>query len=227
VPDGPDGTGQKGFTISYTGVGSGAGRAQLIAGTVDFAGSDTAASADETNQQFQPPADANVTAAIDDATINGDGTLTLNYLTSAPQAYPISTVSCLLVPTRLDANKGDNLKAFLNYILSSAGQAKAPTIGYAALPSKILSVATTQAASINPEVATTSTTVTTAAPTTTTTAKKITATVVPTTAPPGPELARSGRNFGFPVTLGSLLTLAGVALLAESRRARRARRTTG
>lgn len=37
-------------TIAYTGVGSGAGRSQLIAGTVDFAGSDTLASADETNQ---------------------------------------------------------------------------------------------------------------------------------------------------------------------------------
>ncbi|HEV7535055.1 MAG TPA: substrate-binding domain-containing protein, partial [Acidimicrobiia bacterium] len=37
-------------TIAYTGVGSGAGRTQLIAGTVDFAGSDTAASADETTQ---------------------------------------------------------------------------------------------------------------------------------------------------------------------------------
>ena len=38
------------MTIAYTGVGSGAGRSQLIAGTVDFAGSDTLASADETNQ---------------------------------------------------------------------------------------------------------------------------------------------------------------------------------
>ena len=28
-------------TIAYTGVGSGAGRSQLVAGTVDFAGSDT------------------------------------------------------------------------------------------------------------------------------------------------------------------------------------------
>ena len=37
-------------TIAYTGVGSGAGRSQLIAGTIDFAGSDTLASADETNQ---------------------------------------------------------------------------------------------------------------------------------------------------------------------------------
>jgi phosphate transport system substrate-binding protein len=39
-----------GVNISYTGVGSGAGRAQLIAGTVDFAGSDVAASATEAQQ---------------------------------------------------------------------------------------------------------------------------------------------------------------------------------
>ena len=36
-----------GVTIAYTGVGSGAGRTQLIAGTVDYAASDVAASAAE------------------------------------------------------------------------------------------------------------------------------------------------------------------------------------
>src|SRR5918992_530509 len=39
-----------GVTIAYTGVGSGAGRTQLIAGTVDFAGSDVPATAAETQQ---------------------------------------------------------------------------------------------------------------------------------------------------------------------------------
>ena len=39
-----------GVNIAYTGVGSGAGRAQLIAGTVDFAGSDVAAAATEIQQ---------------------------------------------------------------------------------------------------------------------------------------------------------------------------------
>jgi ABC-type phosphate transport system substrate-binding protein len=69
---------------------------------------------------FKPPATANVTAAIDDATINGDGSLALNFLTAAAEAYPISTVSYFLVPTKMDANKGDNLKAFLAYVLGSA-----------------------------------------------------------------------------------------------------------
>ena len=364
-------------TISYTGVGSGAGRSQLIAGTVDFAGSDTAASADETNQLntkygsfvylpetaggiavlykvaalpnlklsgptlakifngtitnwndpaiaadsgaagpnlpiqvyvrqdksgtsgvftdylskagggawtvgstqtfptdhgqigktgsdgvanavaaadgaigyaehsfakernlaevavkngaggFKTPTDANVTAAIDDATINADGTLTLNYLTTAPEAYPISTVSYLLVPAKLDVNKGDNLKAFLAYILSSTGQGKAPGLGYAPLPAKILSLATAQAAKINPEPVTTTTTA--PPPTTTTTVQKATTTVKAAVAPaaPDPALAKSGRNFGAPVTAGLLLTLAGVALLAQGRRARQARPSNG
>src|SRR3954469_485789 len=39
-----------GATIAYTGVGSGAGRTQLIAGTVDFAGSDVLATAAEVDQ---------------------------------------------------------------------------------------------------------------------------------------------------------------------------------
>ncbi|HEV7535268.1 MAG TPA: phosphate ABC transporter substrate-binding protein PstS, partial [Acidimicrobiia bacterium] len=39
-----------GVSIAYTGVGSGAGRTQLIAGTVDFAGSDVPAAAAEVQQ---------------------------------------------------------------------------------------------------------------------------------------------------------------------------------
>src|SRR5581483_768136 len=39
-----------GVNIAYTGVGSGAGRTQLIAGTVDFAGSDVAAAPAEAQQ---------------------------------------------------------------------------------------------------------------------------------------------------------------------------------
>ena len=176
---------------------------------------------------FKTPGDPNVTAAIDDATINPDGTLTLNYLTTAPEAYPISTVSYLLVPTKLDASKGDNLKAFIAYALSSTGQGKAPALGYAPLPAKILSLSVAQAAKINPEPVTTTTT-TTAPPTTTTTVKKTTTTIKAAVVPaaPDPALAKSGRNFAAPVTVGSLLTLAGVALLAQGRRARRARHSS-
>jgi phosphate transport system substrate-binding protein len=173
---------------------------------------------------FKSPGAANVTAAIDDAAINGDGSLALNFLTSAAEAYPISTVSYFLVPTKMDANKGDNLKAFLAYILGSTGQAKATTLNYAPLPAKVLSLSTAQVAKVNPEPATTSTTVTTAAPTTTTTAKKITPKVAPTitNTAPDPALANSGRNFALPTTVGVLCTVAGLGLLAQARRRRTA-----
>jgi len=170
---------------------------------------------------FKPPLAANVTAAIDDATINSDGSLALNFATSAAEAYPISTVSYFLVPTQMDANKGDNLKAFLAYVLSSAGQDKANTLGYAPLPARIVSLSTAQAAKVNPAPA--STTTTTAAPTTTTTAKKITPTVAPTTTTaPDPALASSGRNFALPTTVGVLFTVTGLGLLAQARRRRTA-----
>ena len=85
--------------------------------------------------EFKGPDTANVTAAIDAATINPDGTLTLNYTSANPGVYPISTISYFLIPTKMDANKGDNLIAFLNYALGD-GQGKAAALGYAPLPDK-------------------------------------------------------------------------------------------
>ena len=173
---------------------------------------------------FKQPNAANVTAAIDDAVLNADGSLGLNFTTSAAEAYPISTVSYFLVPTHLDDNKADNLKAFLAYVLSSAGQDKANGLGYAPLPSKVMSMSTAQAAKVNPAAVTTTTaapTTTTTAPVTTTTAKKVKPAVAPAqTAAPDPALANSGRNFAAPVTVGALLTVAGLGLLAQSRRRR-------
>ncbi|MDQ1568619.1 MAG: phosphate transport system substrate-binding protein [Actinomycetota bacterium] len=168
---------------------------------------------------FKTPGAANVTAAIDDATTQADGSLLLNFTTSAAEAYPISTVSYFLVPTKMDANKGDNLKAFLAYALGSTGQGKATPLGYAPLPAKIQALAVGQAAKVNPAAATT-TTQTTAAPTTTTTAVKVSPAVVPTAAP-DPALASSGRSFALPVTVGALLLLVGMTLLLRGR----ARRT--
>jgi phosphate transport system substrate-binding protein len=177
---------------------------------------------------FKQPNAANVAAAIDDATVNPDGSLSLNFTTSAAEAYPISTVSYLLVPTKMDEKKGENLKAFLAYVLSSAGQGKANALGYAPLPAKVVTMATAQAAKVNPAPATTTTTApptttTTAAPTTTTTAKKVKPTVAPEQAEaPDPALAASGRNFGLPLTVGALFTVAGLGLLAQARRRRTA-----
>src|SRR5437870_4450568 len=87
--------------------------------------------------EFKGPDTAAVTQAIDAATANPDGTLTLNYTTSHAGVYPISTVSYFLVPTKMDANKGDNLVAFLNYALGTGGQGGAEKLGYAPLPEKV------------------------------------------------------------------------------------------
>lgn len=175
---------------------------------------------------FKQPNSANVTAAIDDAVVNTDGSLGLNFTTSAAEAYPISTVSYFLVPTQMDAKKGDNLKAFLAYVLSAEGQGKANGLGYAPLPAKVVTMATAQAAKVNPQAVTTTTqapTTTTQAPVTTTTAKKIKPAVAPAqTSAPEPALAASGNEFGLQLAVGGLLTVAGLGLLAQARRRRTA-----
>jgi len=86
--------------------------------------------------EFKGPDTAAVTQAIDAAATNPDGTLTLNYTTGNAGVYPISTVSYFLVPTKMDPAKGDNLIAFLNDALSTDGQGKAASLGYAPLPEK-------------------------------------------------------------------------------------------
>jgi phosphate transport system substrate-binding protein len=98
--------------------------------------------------EFKGPETGNVTAAIDAATVNPDGTLTLNYTTATAGVYPISTTSYAMVPTKLDAAKGENLIAFLNYALGD-GQGKAAALGYAPLPEKIKNVAKAAVAKIN------------------------------------------------------------------------------
>ena len=67
--------------------------------------------------EFKGPDTAAVTAALDAAMLNPDGTLTLNYTTTKPGVYPISTTSYLLVPSKMDEKKAENLVAFLNYVL--------------------------------------------------------------------------------------------------------------
>lgn len=86
--------------------------------------------------EFKGPETAAVTAALDAATPNPDGTLTLNYTTNRPGVYPISTTSYLLVPTRMDPRKGDNLVSFLNYVLGD-GQGKAAGLNYAPVPDSV------------------------------------------------------------------------------------------
>lgn len=103
--------------------------------------------------QFKSPADSGAVAeAIDDATVKPDGTLTLNYLTTNPSAYPISTTSYVLAATKMDAKKGDNLRAFLDYALGE-GQSKAPALSYSPLPARLATSGRQKAASINASTA--------------------------------------------------------------------------
>ena len=99
--------------------------------------------------EFKGPDTAAVTQAIDAAGSNPDGTLALNYTTTNGGVYPISTTSYFIVPTKLDANKGDNLAAFLNYALSTGGQGGAEKLGYAPLPEKVRTAALAAVGRIN------------------------------------------------------------------------------
>jgi phosphate transport system substrate-binding protein len=164
---------------------------------------------------YTKPLTDNVSAAIDDATQNADGTLTLKYLTTIPSAYPISTVSYLMAPVSMDPAKGDNFKAFVNYILGADEQNKAVQLGYAPLGTKVRTLALGQLDKVNPVVATTTTTVTTAAPVTTTTTIK--AVVTPAT-PIKPTIVSTGVNTDTKVLLGALLLALGAACVLAGRR---------
>jgi phosphate transport system substrate-binding protein len=54
-----------------------------------------------------------------------------------PNAYPISTFTWLLIPSKIsDAHKRDEIKAFLKWILT-IGQGTAPSLNYAPLPKPV------------------------------------------------------------------------------------------
>ena len=90
-----------------------------------------------------------VKAAIDEAEIKPDGSLKLTFTPKGPDAYPISTATYVIAPTKMAAKKAETLKAFLAYGLSKEGQDKAPGNGYAPLPDKVLEHSTAQADKIS------------------------------------------------------------------------------
>lgn len=65
---------------------------------------------------------------------------------SASGAYPISTFTYAIVPTK--APKAKELKPFLDWAISSAGQKYGPKLDFAPLPSKVVSAATATIAKI-------------------------------------------------------------------------------
>ncbi|HYR95472.1 MAG TPA: hypothetical protein VEM57_02005, partial [Candidatus Binatus sp.] len=58
----------------------------------------------------------------------------------APDAYPISSFTWLLIPTRIaDASKGAAIKKFLGWMLTD-GQRLAPPLSYAPLPASVVAL---------------------------------------------------------------------------------------
>src|SRR5262249_10335500 len=73
------------------------------------------------------PSAASIAAAINDATPNTDGTVTPDYATSDPNAYPIPMVSYATVPTSkgwpgFTADDGKVLAAYLRFAVGDDGQ---------------------------------------------------------------------------------------------------------
>lgn len=91
-----------------------------------------------------------VRAAIDEATINDDGTLKVTYTPAGPDAYPISTVTYVIATGKVPQKKQETLTAFLTYGLSQAGQDKAPANGYAPLSEKMQKHGLAQVEKIRP-----------------------------------------------------------------------------
>jgi phosphate transport system substrate-binding protein len=95
----------------------------------------------------------NAGKALAAATLVGTGhdlTLTLDYTTSRPGAYPIVLVSYEIVCSKgLDATKTGILKSFLSYLSSAAGQQAISSIGYGSLPADLVTKITATIATIS------------------------------------------------------------------------------
>jgi phosphate transport system substrate-binding protein len=93
--------------------------------------------------QAVAPSTASTEAAAAAATYPTDVTsLTFSLVnSSASAAYPIVTPTYILVAQKQkNAAKGKNLVAWLKWDLASAQQAETPKLGYAPLPSKVISL---------------------------------------------------------------------------------------
>jgi len=90
------------------------------------------------------PTAASVSASLADATANADGTLSLDYTTSDPNAYPMPNLMYGVLPTSVSCGKasfsgadGAQLKDFLGYAMGTSGQGNLPSGSYP-LPSALV-----------------------------------------------------------------------------------------
>ena len=140
---------------------------------------------------YVPPGVASMTAAVQDATMDPTTNLvTFTASTSDTAAYPIPTMSYLVVPTSgLSADKATALAQFIRYVLGP-GQAVVQSFG-AASPTQAMVNAGLKVAEEVAAQATSTTTTTT----TTTTATTATTGVTPTTAAnAGPKTASTAPS---------------------------------
>jgi phosphate transport system substrate-binding protein len=97
---------------------------------------------------FVVPDDKSVPAALASATVPANLGITINYSPPDPAAYPITTVTYVIVPQKVpDATKGALLKDFILYAVGH-GQQSAAGLYYAPLPSSLDSQDVTAAQSI-------------------------------------------------------------------------------
>jgi phosphate transport system substrate-binding protein len=134
-----------------------AGVAQVITktdgavGYVDFSDAQaigmTYAKVKNADGKYIAPTTAGASLAVAGATVNAD--LTYDPINvSGPKVYPITSPTYIIVYTnQTDANKGNAIVAFLNYIYG-AGQKTAPTIDYAPLSKALLTQAKAQVSKI-------------------------------------------------------------------------------
>ena len=90
--------------------------------------------------QYSQPTAANVAIALSHASFNGDGTQNLSNVYRAPEkyAYPISSYSYMITPTRgFDPAKGEVLGNFIIYFACD-GQQQAEVLGYSPLPPNLV-----------------------------------------------------------------------------------------
>jgi phosphate transport system substrate-binding protein len=109
-----------------------AGSAGLAMAKVDNGGGPVALTAETAGKAV---------AAAKVASQGGDDlTLKLDYATKTPGAYPIILVTYEIVCSKYkDATVGKNVKAFLTFTSSDAGQQALPSVGSAPLPPSVLS----------------------------------------------------------------------------------------
>jgi phosphate transport system substrate-binding protein len=98
--------------------------------------------------EFRPSTGKSPIIALDQAKLNADGTWKMGYKATTAGMYPITTVSYLLVPARMDAKKLGNFQAFMDYVLSAKGQAKASKLSYLPLTKKFVDAAKANLAKI-------------------------------------------------------------------------------